>query len=253
MKTPVLSLVPGSSLPRHRPASMDLLVPYEEAKHYLAEAERIDDVLEVADRAAALKEYSRRALDTEMEAHAARIRIRAEHRAGELLKALQRTSKAEASKLAVAARSTTSPAQTWLDKSPYAQAKVDSGLSRHQALAYQALAEVPREVLDQQLELPGVVPSRAAVIRAAQPQPVESTAEVLQVAARIAAKAEKPEPVDPFVLDLWGQLQEWEQQGFFAMDPAKFRDCPDYMKPPLLKLLPVAVEFFCKVSVEVAP
>ncbi len=61
------------------------LTHYDAARRSLAEARRIDEVREIADKAAAIMEYARRAKNHDMEVDAAEIRIRAERRYGELL------------------------------------------------------------------------------------------------------------------------------------------------------------------------
>lgn len=71
--------------------AVNALAKYDMARRMLAEARTIIEVKDVADRAAALKEYGRLANDRRLEIDAAELRIRCERRLGEMIIASKKT------------------------------------------------------------------------------------------------------------------------------------------------------------------
>jgi hypothetical protein len=92
----------------------------------IAECYRIDKVKDIYDKAFALELYARQAKNTDAERKAANIRLRAERRAGEILKNLARE---QGNRNDV----TSSNGAPKLHQSPYAQALQESGISRQTA------------------------------------------------------------------------------------------------------------------------
>jgi hypothetical protein len=65
------------------------LIKYDAACRMVAEAKSIDEAQEIANRAEALRAYARQAKNRQLELDAAEIRVRAERRVGQILKALE--------------------------------------------------------------------------------------------------------------------------------------------------------------------
>ena len=110
---------------------MTALVRFEAARQALAEAQRVDEVKDIRDKAEAMAAYARQAKDTELIQYATEIKVRAERRCGEMLRTAaasgQRSTGGKPSKATTVSTLT------------------DLGLTRDESSRYQKLAAMPEK------------------------------------------------------------------------------------------------------------
>lgn len=212
------------------------LVLYEQMVTAIAECAKIDEIKDIRDKAMALEMYHRQAQNFEAEREAANVRLRAERRAGELLKELARTSLQEAAVAGGRAKSALSTAATRQEKcgteilppqSPYAAALEEHGISRQKAHRYQALANVPAQVFEDALAGPEK-----------------------PTAVRVMARAKVREAGDPVpeikseALWLWGRLRDFENKNYFKISPTRLlAGMTSGMQADVLRLAPLVSDF----------
>jgi len=197
------------------PATVDL-VRYDAMCFAIAECHRVDEVKDLRDKAMALELYAKQARNTDAERRASEIRLRAERRTGELLKALAR---GEAGR----------PLETIVPTvgtivSPFAEALSRTGISTQAASRFQALANIPTEVFEEALRDSDVKPSGRRMID-----------------LRRSVETKMPEDS----LWLWGRMRDFEREAFANKDPgALLSAMTETMRADVARIAPLMADFF---------
>jgi len=108
---------------------MNCLTKYDAARAALEKAHTVDEVKDIRDKAEALRVYAKQAADVDMQNWAAEIRIRAERRAGVLLKEMPKQHGARGAGKKV--------------ESPRATPLSELGITKTQSSKWQRLADAP--------------------------------------------------------------------------------------------------------------
>jgi N6-adenosine-specific RNA methylase IME4 len=160
-----------SSLPvKVEPVNTSLAF-FESAKQALAICATIDEVKEIRDRAEALRVYQRQSGESlTMQNQCCEIKLRAERRAGEILKGMPKQN---------GARGTGKKVESH-DGTPLS----DLGINKNQSSRWQALADIPEPTFDEFIE---TTKSKGREL-------TSSCAHRLAKAERVKAEASKPKP-----------------------------------------------------------
>ena len=141
------------------------LIRYDAMVLAIAECHQVDEVKDLRDKARALEEYWKQARNTEAERKAADIRLRAERRAGELLKELARATPQEVAAAGGNAKAGNVLPANVADSSPYREALEKSNIPPRTAIRYQQLANIPAEDFEKALADPASKPTTRGLIR----------------------------------------------------------------------------------------
>ena len=190
------------------------LTLYENAKYAIAEYKTVDEVKDFRDKAVAIEAYAKQANDMELEWDAARARVRAERKCGELLAKLKKTP---------GVRNDLTSSGGVEEVSEYAQARDRAGLNNDQAAAFQKLAAVPEEEFEQAVDNPAAKPSTSHIIKPKEPEPPR---------------------MDKDALWLWGTLRDMRRRNIFDRPFSELvGEWTDGMKADADPIIPTAREW----------
>ncbi len=169
---------------------------YDRMVTAIAECHRVDEVKDLRDKARALEVYAQQAQNREAERKACEIRIRAERKAGELLKETRLAGKAQKqgrpNKKGRKSRPLIETSREMPDPDINPVTLKDLGITKDQSSQWQQLADVPQEDFEAALAEPGK-PTSEGIVNAKKAK-------------------ERPMPqVDPDALYVWGRLREFEK------------------------------------------
>src|SRR5216684_848102 len=122
------------------------LVKYNAARQALQECQRVDEVKDIRDKALAMQHYARQSKDKELIGYATEIRLRAERRAGEILKEMDKA-KGRCGPGRGKAGSCAGPA---FNTAPTLK---DLGVSKTQSSKWQRLADLNPKDFEDQVEI----------------------------------------------------------------------------------------------------
>jgi hypothetical protein len=154
----------------------------------IAEARHVDEVKDIRDKALALAAYVRQSKNVEAEVQLAEIRLRAERKAGDLLRETDRAHGARGSGSNQYRKEVASPVTT-------APKLSDHGITRDQSSKWQKLAAVPDDIFERELAKKDKPATLDGILEAA------------------ASPKVAPKPVSDDAVWLWGRMRDFERDG----------------------------------------
>lgn len=173
------------------------LIRYDAMCTAIAVCSQVDEAKDIRDKARALEVYAKQALNTEAERKAGEIRLRAERRAGELLKEMKASGERASSR-------------DNLNQGPKSNGPTsgkrlsDLGITRDQSSQWQKLAAIPEPEFETEIRKPGPKPTTEGLLN-----------------SRRAPDAPERPSLDPTALWVWGRIRDFERAAILQGDPAK--------------------------------
>ena len=195
------------------------LVRYEAKCAAIAECYTVDEAKDIRDKARAIEVYARQARNMDAERKASEIRLRAERRAGQLLREMKQSGERhdeKGSNRKVSDGATPKPTLA------------DLGITRDQSSQWQELATVPDEDFEREVTNANGKPSTEGII--------------------LAQRMRAPAPaVDPDAIWLWGRLKDFERWRFEGRSIAELLDAmTSPMRQDTIRLGPMVAAWLLK-------
>lgn len=195
------------------------LVRYDAMCSAIAAAYAVDEVKDIRNKARAIETYARQAKNVEAERQACEIRLRAERKAGELLRERDK---------AKGARGSGSNQHEVRSHHPTAPPLSDLGISKQQSSDWQKLAAVPSDLFEKELQ--SERPTTNGII-AAHSQP------------------EAKDKVGAGPLWLWGRLKDFERDGLLDLDPNEVvEEMLGHMQTTVKQLAPRVAAWLARIN-----
>jgi len=185
------------------------LVRYDKMCRAIDAVYEVDEVKDIRDKAIAFEVYARQARNTEAERRACEIRLRAERKAGALLREREKAKGAAGNpggRGATIVRSDDPTAQPTLR---------DLGISKQQSSDWQRLADVPQDQFEAALADTTRRPTTVGIIRGAAERPAASIPP-----GHVQPFSPAPTRVDDDATWICGRLRDFNRDGLLNKDPA---------------------------------
>ena len=191
------------------------LILYDRMITAIALCQKTDQVKDIRDKAVALEHYARQATNVDAERQAINVRVRAERRAGEILKGQQKSPGGTPTKKSYSNR---------VKQSRFSEAKEEAGITAGQATHWQQLANMPEEKFVEKIE---DMKRKASTRR-----------------GKGKFKGPKVTPVPDRALWVWGQIKDFERKNIFDVDPnVVMKEMLDTMKPDIRRVVPRLIKW----------
>lgn len=196
------------------------LVKYDHMVVAIRECHDVDEVKDIRDRARAVELYSAQAQNLEAEMRAMEIRIRAERRAGQLLKEMKDAGQRQ------------KPGDTRPDSNPELPSLADMGISKKQSSDWQKMAEIPEEEFEKTFAT-GELATTKGLVRKAEPK-----------------KKAKRNKQRKYALAIWSRLRDLPSLFPLRELPAVVRAMDDRVRGDILEVIPDVEQFLRRLKDE---